>query len=162
MNKSLIHRLYSLLRRAEDYLLVTAVLLTIVLASLQILMRNLFDSGILWADSALRVLILWLGMLGAMYASREDKHIRIDLVSRYLGSSSRKLTWYITELFAALVCAIACWYSLVFVSYEYSDGALAFAAIPSWLTASIIPFAFAVMALRYLLSILLGYQDKSA
>ena len=32
----------------------------------------------------IRILVLWVGLVGAMVASREDDHIHIDLLERYL------------------------------------------------------------------------------
>ncbi|MDE2237792.1 MAG: TRAP transporter small permease subunit, partial [Elusimicrobia bacterium] len=44
------------------------------LAFLQVLRRELFGSGALWADPLLRSLVLWVGFLGAALAAAEDKH----------------------------------------------------------------------------------------
>ena len=54
------------------------------MAAGQVLLRNFFDGGVYWGDSAVRVMVLWVTMLGAMVASRDDSHIRIDLVGRFL------------------------------------------------------------------------------
>ena len=56
----------------------------ISMAAGQVLLRNFFDGGVYWGDSAVRVMVLWVTMLGAMVASRDDSHIRIDLVGRFL------------------------------------------------------------------------------
>ena len=50
---------------------------------------KLFDGGVYWGDSAVRVMVLWVTMLGAMVASRDDSHIRIDLVGRFLKDLCR-------------------------------------------------------------------------
>ena len=71
------------LHRAEDGLLALLLSVMIVLAGTQILMRNLFDSGFVWIDPLLRVGVLWLGLIGATVATRNNKHIRIDLLSHY-------------------------------------------------------------------------------
>ncbi len=71
------------LHRAEDALLVLLLSTMIVLASTQILLRNLFDSGFVWIDPLLRVLVLWLGLIGATVATRNNRHIRIDLLTRF-------------------------------------------------------------------------------
>ena len=47
------------LHRAEDALLVLLLSVMIGLASTQILLRNLLDSGFVWIDPLLRVLVLW-------------------------------------------------------------------------------------------------------
>ena len=70
------------LHRAEDALLVLLLSAMIALASTQILLRNLFDSGFVWIDPLLRVLVLWLGLIGATVATRNNRHIRIDLLSK--------------------------------------------------------------------------------
>ena len=47
-------------------------------AAWQVLARNLFGGGILWGDSFVRALVLWVAFVGAMVASRSDNHINID------------------------------------------------------------------------------------
>lgn len=149
MHKILL-RTYNVLLATETFLLLFFLLLTILLASAQILLRNFFDSGIFWADSALRVMVLWIGMIGAMFATRNKKHIRIDILSHYLPAQLRNNVWRITEMITAIVCGIVAFYSIEFIQYEYQDGSIAFANVPVWLCETIIPIAFIVMALRYL------------
>ena len=60
------------LHRAEDALLVILLTAMIVLACTQILLRNFFDSGIVWIDPLLRVMVLWLGLVGATVATRHN------------------------------------------------------------------------------------------
>ncbi len=148
MHKS-IFRIYHFLLATETFLLQLLLFGAILLASTQIFMRNFFDSGIFWADSALRILVLWIGMIGAMFASRNKKHIRIDVLSQYLPEPVRNIVWRFTELATAVICGIVAWYSIEFIQFEYEDGMMAFANVPVWLAESIIPFAFVVMSLRY-------------
>jgi TRAP-type C4-dicarboxylate transport system permease small subunit len=56
----------------------------ISLAFAQIVLRNGFDGGIVWADSLLRIMVLWIALIGAVVASRDQRHINIDLISRFL------------------------------------------------------------------------------
>jgi len=142
-------RIYNTLLAAETFLLLFFLFAAIFLASAQIFLRNFFDSGIFWADSALRILVLWIGMIGAMFASRHKEHIRIDVLSHYLPVNIRNNIWRVTELITAAACGIVVFYSIEFIKYEYEDGLIAFANVPVWLCEAIIPFAFFVMALRY-------------
>ena len=148
MRKNLF-RIYNILLATETFLLLFFLLSAVLLASAQILLRNFFDSGIFWADTALRILVLWIGMTGAMFASRNKKHIRIDVLSHYLPEKIRDNIWRVTELITAIVCAIVAYYSIELIQYEYEDGLIAFANVPVWLCETIIPFAFIVMSLRY-------------
>lgn len=142
-------RSYNSLLATETFLLLFFLFAAILLAFSQIILRNFFDTGIYWADSALRVLVLWIGMIGAMFASRNKKHIRIDILSHYLPEKIRNNIWRVTEFLSAIVCGIVAYYSIEFVKYEYQDAQIAFANVPVWLCEAIIPIAFIVMGLRY-------------
>lgn len=138
------------LHRLEDGALVLALVSMLVMALTQIVLRNVFDSGLLWAESFLRILVLWVAILGAMVATRDRNHISIDLLSRLLPASYFVPLQIVSLLFAAVLCAIAAYHSVVFISYEYEDGAIAFAEVPVWFCQSIMPIGFGVMALRFL------------
>ncbi len=137
------------LHRLEDGLLSLALVSMMAMAVLQILLRVLFHTGVVWGDEFVRVLVLWLGLLGAMSASRTDRHIRIDLVSRYLPDRLKAFASGLIQLATCLLCALAAWYSVRFVLMEYEFHDQAFAAVPAWICELIIPLGFAVIAIRY-------------
>lgn len=139
------------LQKIEDGILIGLLLSMIFMAVLQIVLRNLFDSGILWGDELIRILVLWIGLIGAMVASRNNHHISIDVISRYLPDQIKKQTNLIIYIFTALVCAVMAYFSLGFVIMEKKDGFMAFANIPAWVCESIIPIAFVIISLRYIL-----------
>ena len=150
-HKSFLERSQRIINRVEDSILVGLLLLMIVMAVLQILLRDLFGTGIVWSDILVRILVLWVGFAGAMVASRQGRHINIDIMDRYLSERAKIIAKSVVEFFTALICLIAAYYSLRFVQMEFSDGGKAFAKVPTWLCESIIPFGFMVMALRYVL-----------
>ena len=47
------------LHRAEDALLVLLLSTMILLAGTQIVLRNMLDTGVVWIDPLLRVMVLW-------------------------------------------------------------------------------------------------------
>jgi len=140
----------TLLRRMEDCVLVLLLLLMICMAVTQIFLRNLFDGGIFWGDVLVRILVLWIGLFGAMIASRQNRHINIDIITRYLSKQAGIVAGLITNLFTAVICLIVAWHSFQFVRMEFEDGGIAFARVPVWVCEAIIPFAFIVIGTRYL------------
>ena len=150
------------LLKIEDGMLISMLLIAIVLAVVQIFLRNFFDSGIVWADVLLRIIVLWIGMFGAMYASRNNEHINIEIGIKHLSAKIKPYVQAIVFLFTSVVCAIVAWYSFEFVVLEYQDGAMAFSKVPVWLTEVIIPIAFANISLRYLILIALLFIDKTS
>jgi TRAP-type C4-dicarboxylate transport system permease small subunit len=127
----------------------------ILLAGSQILLRNLFDSGMIWADPTLRIMVLWIALLGAIAATRENRHIRIDLLSHYLSERSQSVLSVIHDLFSASICGIIAWHATRFVYSEWQEDATLLGNLPAWIGEIIIPIGFAVMAMRFLLNILL-------
>ena len=122
----------------------------ILLASLQIGLRSILGTGIPWADPLLRVLVLWVGLLGAVAASREGRHITIDVLSRMLPARARAAVGVVTSLFTAAVAGLLAWHGTRFVASEHEFESVAFSGIPAWGLESVIPLAFALIALRYL------------
>ena len=123
----------------------------IFLASLQIFMRTFFGSGLVWADPLLRYFVLWVGMLGAALATRYGKHITIDILSHLLPG--RGVIWLnlLLNLFAAVVCGSLTWAALLFIKNEIAFGSgRELVGIPVWALNLIFPFAFALMAARFL------------
>jgi TRAP-type C4-dicarboxylate transport system permease small subunit len=135
----------------EDSLLITLLVSMILLASGQIILRNFFDMGIIWVDPLLRVLVLWSGLIGATIASRENKHIRIDLISPFCSRTVHMIIQVFVGLFTACVCFIIAWYGAKWVYLDYQDALTAFAGLPSWILEVIIPAAFGLIALRYMM-----------
>ena len=151
-------RIRLILNRVEDGILVAILTLMIGLAALQILLRNFFGSGMVWGDMLVRVLVLWIGLVGAMVAARQNKHISIDLVARYLPKRFNLPVKALVELFVAIVCALTAFYCFIFVRAEFYDGGPAFGQVPVWVCEAIMPVAFAVMALRYLMMSLIKFN----
>lgn len=137
------------LHRLEDIFLALLLGAMVVLAPLQIFLRNFFDAGIGWIDPLLRVLVLWVGLMGAVAASRSDRHIRIDAASKLLSPRAAAILGILTGLFTAAVSGIVSWNSGRFVVDEWEFGSTAFSGIPAWMFEIVIPVAFGLIALRY-------------
>ncbi|MCY3639825.1 MAG: TRAP transporter small permease [Gammaproteobacteria bacterium] len=139
------------LRRVEDGILALILAAMIALAAYQVIARNLFDTGLLWGDALVRVLVIWVAMIGAMVASRNDDHIRIDVLARFAPPRWQRLLKRFANAFTCVVMSIFAWHSARFVRFEYEDGSIAFASVPAWACEAVLPVAAAVIGLRYLL-----------
>lgn len=138
------------LHRLEDGFLILLLVAMIGLSGFQILLRNVFDSGVVSAEVAVRILVLWIGLFGAVVASRNDEHIRIDVLIRFLPDRYKTAAQALVAVVTAAVCGTAAFYSLRFVRMEYEDGIALASGFPAWICESAIPLAFAIIAIRYL------------
>lgn len=136
-------------RTLEDSFLAILLTAMIGLAGAQIVLRNFFDSGLSWADPLLRLLVLWVGLAGAMVATREDHHISIDVLIRSLPPKLKLAVRIFVDLFTAVVTAMIAYHAARMVQMDREAGIVAFAEVPAWTCELIIPLAFGVIAWRY-------------
>ncbi|SVA63424.1 uncharacterized protein METZ01_LOCUS116278 [marine metagenome] len=122
----------------------------ILLAGLQIVLRNFVGAGFSWVDEALRLMVLWIAMIGAVAASREYRHISIDILSRFLPPTARLWSALIVDLFTAGVSLALCWYSYEFVAFEFDDKAVLLGNLPAWPFEAVLPVAFGLIGYRYI------------
>jgi len=145
------NKIITVINKFEDTLLVLILTTMICLAVFQIVSRNLFAEGVVWIDPLLRMLVLWVGLAGAVVATRTDNHIRIDVFAKYLPQKLLPKVQRTVYLFTLSICLLIAWHSARFVYSEYEYGTIAFASVPAWVTAIILPVSFALIAFRYCL-----------
>lgn len=129
------------------------------LAASQPLLRELAGAGLAWGDEALRLLVLWSALIGAIAASRDDVHLRIDIAARFLPRWGRALAAMVVDLFSAAVAAALGWYSGRFVLDSREFGDVVLGGLPAWGFQLVLPVAFALIAWRYLLWALRRLRD---
>ena len=139
-----------ILQRLEDLFLLSLVTGLVVSTCGQILLRNFFGLTIPGTESFVRHLVLWIGMAGALAATRSDKHIRIDAVLRFLPAIYRRFVLATADLFTASLCTLLTIIAWRFIEDEREFGALAFFDVPAWIAQLCFPLAFGLMTLRFL------------
>ena len=143
------NRLDEIIARAEQFLLAIMLSLMILLAFLQIVLRNFFATGLSWADPMVRYLVLWAGFTGAALATKEGKHIKIDVFSQWLPGLSNRIVHLIIDLFSSLICCLLTFAAFVFIRNEAQISGTTFLDIPIWIPQLIICISFGLMALRF-------------
>jgi C4-dicarboxylate transporter DctQ subunit len=145
-----LERLNAWIERTETAILVLVLGIMVVFAFLQVVLRNIFNEGILWGDIFLRHLVLWVGFLGASLATREQKHINIDLFNRLLPEKGKQVSRLVTNLFSVFICLLLTDASWTFVQDEKMMNTILFEDIPTWYFQIIIPIGFFLMSFRFL------------
>lgn len=148
--KRLLSRLDSAGRLAENAALVVLLSSIMLLAVGQIVMREIFETGLVWADEAVKLMVLWLAMVGSIAAARDNRHIRIDALSQLLPDTAVKVVRIVVDLFAAIVCAVIAWqaYRYLQLEIEFEDTVLL--DVPAWLAHLIVPLSFALVTYQFL------------
>lgn len=143
------NRIDEFIAHLEQVVLAGSLTLMVTVAFLQIVLRNFFDTGLSWGDELVRYCVIWVGFLGAALATREGKHIRMDLVSRWLPTKHQWALQAFVHLVSTVISAILTLAAIKFVRVEAQMGAETFFGPATWIIALVIPVTFGTMTIRY-------------
>jgi len=142
----------SVLLDLESLLLVAVLLFLVAMSFLQVVLRQFFGGGILWCDTLLRHLVLWVGFLGAARAAAEEKHFAFEAVTEHLPARLHGTAALPARLCAAAVALLLAKASWVFMLEERGAGEPLFTAgrlaVPGWPFAAIVPLGFLLVAVH--------------
>ncbi|GJQ21449.1 MAG: hypothetical protein HBSIN02_18040 [Bacteroidia bacterium] len=150
------------LGRLEGVLLIILLSMMVLLAFVQVILRNVFSESLIWGEILLRHLVLWIGFLGAARATGEDRHISIDAFARFLPARARAIVRVITNAFAITVCYFLLRASLTFIGDEVDFGSVVYGEVPSWYSQMIIPVGFGLMMIHFAVRIAAGIYELRA
>lgn len=137
---------------AENASLVLLLGAMMLLAVGQIALRLFFSFGFVWADELIKLMVLWIALIASIAASRNNRHLRIDILSHFVADKYARIPRLIVEAFAAFMCGLLAWqsYRYMLVSIEFEETVLV--DVPAWVAHGIVPLAFALMCYRFFLS----------
>lgn len=141
-------------RFAENAALVILLSGMILLGCGQIILREIFATGVIWADEVIKLTVLWLAMVGSIAASRDNRHIRIDVLSHLLPEQVVVVTRMLVDVFAAAVCAVIAWQAWRYLQLEIEFENTVLIDVPAWIAHGVLPVAFALVSYRFIVSVL--------
>ena len=116
---NLLDQLSSITGKAAAWLTLFMVAVTFVV----VIMRYVFDAGLIWVQESVVWMHAVVFMLGAAYTLQADEHVRVDIFYRTM--SERRRAW--VDLVGVIVfllplCAFLAWASFDFVTQSWSIG----------------------------------------
>lgn len=91
-----------ILDRLVRLLMVTCMALMVVVVTWQVLSRYVLGDPSAWTEEVARMLLIWLGLLGGVYAYRERAHLGLDLLRQKVGPAGEKRLDAITDISCGL------------------------------------------------------------
>ena len=137
----------------EKAFLVVAMLLMPLLVFIVALDRwsETINLGWFWASKLSMFLMIWIGFIGASVATKERKHLTIDVAGRVLSPRGARVASFFTQAIAAGFCFLLAGYALDMVRLARVDGDVdGVLPIPLWMIQSIMPFSLTVMGARFI------------
>ena len=157
---NILQRMDRILARLEGWLLIFFLTVMVTMTFLQVVLRalfiyahmywaNTFMGQIDWAEPLVRLLVLWVSLLGASLVTGKNKHIKIDLMSDLLPVHLLPYRELLLSIACALVTGLMLRASITYVRMEATFGAQIFTGLPNWVGQLILPIGFAVILFRF-------------
>ena len=136
------------LHRAEELLAAGALAAMALLPLAEIVVRPIVAGGIPGSIPFVQHLTLWVGFLGAGLAARQNKLIALATATFIPEGTARQVAQGFAATVGATVSALLAWSAIDVVVIEMEVGGEIALGIPSWAFQLVLPFAFAVIAVR--------------
>jgi C4-dicarboxylate transporter, DctQ subunit len=137
--------------KIEEILIGSLLAIMVIITCLQVVLRYVFDSGIVWGLEATSYAFLWMVLLGLSYGVRTNSHIAVDLILNWLPSRSRRLL-----LLLSVSLGLIYTLSMLYGTYVYIER-LHFLeiyaqniSVPKWMLSAALPVGFLLLLLRLL------------
>ena len=139
-----------MINRLEEWLMAALLAFMTVLTFVQVVLRYVFNTGLVWSLEATTYSFAALVLIGMSYGVRTKTHIATDLLTRKLSEPLRRYV-ALVAIFACLVYALLMLYgAAVLVDRLMTLGnAARDIAAPKWLLTATMPLGFALLVFRF-------------
>ena len=145
--KKLIH----ILNRAEEMVLCFALLEMAVLSFVQVIMRYLFGTSIIWGEEVLRYQLCFVAFFGAEVCIRHGAHIKAEVLSLIIPDRFKPLANAFVHVAVFIFCLAFSYYGLSLVLKVAATGQFTAATrIPKFYIYLPIPLGGGFMCIRSL------------
>jgi len=115
------------------------------------LLREFFDNGFIWAKELASFLMIWVGFVGASYATKENKHLVVGIPEKIFPP---KVLPYVSCFVNIVVLSITLFLAYLGFTYvaetkEFAETSLVL-DIPLWIVQAIIPLSLVIIAVRFI------------
>lgn len=135
----------------EAKALVGSLVLTVLIIFMQIVMRSVFNASLSWSEELARYIFIWQIWLGMSMGLRDNKHINVEILFKYVRGRSAKAIKIVATTLAIFMCGFLVYYGGIMTNNALNKNSLSAAMrIPLWIVYLSLPFSSLVTGLRYI------------
>lgn len=149
-----------ILRDAEKIICAIIFLAMTLLGFANVVVRYASNYSLAASEELLTNGFLLLTIFGAAIAARTGDHLAVTLIYELVPRAVRKLMLVIACVLSILLLAASAWFTFELLSNQVSSGVRSYALqIPAWYYSVGLPFAFALVIVRYIQRALDEWRD---
>ena len=144
--------------------MVLCMAMMVVVVTWQVVSRYALGDPSAWTEEVARMLLIWVGLLGGVYAYREKAHLGLDLLFHKVGPLGKKRLNTIADIscgsFALAVLVIGGG-ALVQLTWELRQTTAALGIPMAWVY-TVLPISGLLIVYYSIASLLAGYEEAGA
>lgn len=105
-------KIFNVLNRTEEIVLVTLLATTVILIFTQVIMRYVFNSSLSWTEELARYMFIWESWLGISLGARMGKHIRIEILINKLKGNAFIVVMTIADILTLVILGFLIYYGV--------------------------------------------------
>ena len=152
-----------ILRDAEKIICAIIFLAMTLLGFANVVVRYASNYSLAASEELLTNGFLLLTIFGAAIAARTGDHLAVTLVYEAVPRAIRKLMLLFATALSVVLLATSAWFTWELLTNQISSGIRSYALqIPAWYYSVALPFAFALVIVRYIQHALGEWHDLSS
>jgi TRAP-type C4-dicarboxylate transport system permease small subunit len=157
---SMIQALYKGMIKAIELLLVVGITFIALFTAYEVCMRELFAKPTIWTNEITSYLLVWVGLLGVVYAYDKGAHVSVDLIFRRLSVRIQRLSNIITGvlIFFFALCIGFCGYQYWWLGYSRGWRHYGMLDVPMSYTRIALPITGLLLAFQLTITIYSGIR----
>lgn len=138
----------------EKTVMSIGIIATSLIITYNIILRYIFDSGIVWAEEATRYIIIYIVMIGSSYAIAKEEHISVTLLNQTSIKWISHVMYVFQNLVSLVFTVLFSYYGIQLLQMLMSTNQLTPALqIPIWWIYAAMPIGMTMMSIRYVLKL---------
>jgi TRAP-type C4-dicarboxylate transport system permease small subunit len=123
----------------------------VIIITGDILLRNLFVTGLIWANEVSEYALYLITLLTAPWLLRRGQHVRLDLLLNALPAKRAWLLEAVGDIAGFVVCLIMIRYGVLMVLDAYQSHSITFKNLvfPEWWLLVPLPLTFVLLAIEF-------------
>lgn len=96
----------NLLVRAAEWLLIALLAVMVVLVFGNVVLRYVFNSGIVFSEEVSRFVFMWLTLIGALVVMKDNAHLGMSSVVDRLGETGQRICRFASDALTLACCVL--------------------------------------------------------
>ncbi|MEG1492380.1 MAG: TRAP transporter small permease [Oscillospiraceae bacterium] len=137
----------------EDTMMVVGILSAAAILFINVVMRNVFSSGLVWAEEFAKFAIIWITFGGCGAAARANAHMKISALYDAMGAKVKKVMDVLINLCAMIFSSFMVYYGITLTIKVIETAQVSpTMQLPMWVIYISVPIGGALMLLRYVMA----------